>query len=91
MTHPTVAKPPSTLEATLTYLDVVLASPSVRVLNPGPAYPRLLASAVREAKATGSLVFNAQTVAVCREHDIERFLTEDRDFDRFSDFATERI
>ena len=35
--------------------------------------------------AKGNLVFDAQIVALCREHWIATILTNDRDFDRFHD------
>lgn len=69
----------------------LLASPSVELLLPGPHYPRLLAEAVREVDAVGNLVFDAQIVALCREAGVRTLLTEDRDFDRFSAFPTERL
>ena len=69
----------------------LLASPSVELLLPGPRFPELLAEAVREADAIGNLVFDAQIVALCREAGVRTLLTEDRDFDRFPAFATERL
>ena len=69
----------------------LLASPSVELLLPGPRFPELLADAVREADAIGNLVFDAQIVALCREAGVRTLLTEDRDFDRFRAFATERL
>ena len=69
----------------------LLASPSVELLLPGPRFPKLLADAVREADAIGNLVFDAQIVALCREAGVRTLLTEDRDFDRFPAFATERL
>jgi predicted nucleic acid-binding protein len=34
-------------------------------------------------EATGNLVFDAQIAALCREHGVDRLLSEDRDFRRF--------
>jgi predicted nucleic acid-binding protein len=42
VTHPRVFDPPTPLETALDALDQLLASPTCRVLNPGPHYPRLL-------------------------------------------------
>ena len=69
----------------------LLASPSVELLLPGPRFPQMLADAVREVDAAGNLVFDAQIVALCREAGVRALLTEDRDFDRFPGFATERL
>ena len=72
-------------------MERLLASPNVEVLRPGRRYPQLLADAVREADAVGNLVFDAQIVALCRESGVRTLITEDRDFDRFPRFATERL
>ena len=61
------------------------------MLFPGVDYPALLVEAIEEADAIGNLVFDAQIVALCREHGVSRLVTEDRDFDRFARLATERI
>ena len=69
----------------------LIASPSATVLSPGLGYSQLLAEAIREANAVGNLVFDAQIVALCREHGVSLLLTEDRDFDRFRGLRTEQL
>lgn len=69
----------------------LLASPSATVLFPGPGYPQLLAAVIREGNAIGNLVFDAQIVALCRQHGVSRLLTEDRVFARFGELRTERL
>ncbi len=69
----------------------LLASPSATVLSPGRGYSQLLAEAIREGNAVGNLAFDAQIVALCREHGVSALLTEDRDFDRFRGLRTERL
>jgi predicted nucleic acid-binding protein len=44
-----------------------------------------------EAGSRGNLVFDAQIVAVCREHGAGTLLTEDRDFRRFSGISVRRL
>jgi toxin-antitoxin system PIN domain toxin len=83
VTHPRTFNPPTTLEVALEYLDRLLGSPSARLLTPGPDFPALFGDACREAAAAGNLAFDAQLVAVCREHGVSELLTEDRDFSRF--------
>jgi uncharacterized protein len=83
VTHPRILRPPSSLEAALAAMHELLASPSCRVLYPGPAYWGLLREALLDSKGSGNLVFDAQIVAVCVEHGATRVLTEDRDFRRF--------
>ncbi|MDE2904759.1 MAG: PIN domain-containing protein [Acidobacteriota bacterium] len=90
VTHPRLLDPHSADRAGAA-LQRVLASPSVELLLPGRGFPTLLLEAIREAGAIGNLVFDAQIVALCREAGVSTLLTEDRDFDRFSGFATERL
>ena len=92
VTHPRLFDPPHTLDEACAALDRILASPSLRILNPGERFWALLAHAVREADATGNLVFDAQLAAVCRENGVSVLLTEDRDFARFAGLLrTERL
>lgn len=88
VTHPRVFDPPYEAGAACEAISRVLASPSVRVLVPGDRYPDLLLAAIRQARAVGNLVMDAQIVAVCREAGAQRLLTEDRDFARFTGFRT---
>ena len=90
VTHP-VFHPPSTLDEATAALEGLLASPSLLVLTPAERYWQLLKEALAEARATGNLAFDAQIVAVCREHGVHTLLTEDRDFHRFGDFRVEHL
>ena len=91
VTHPRVFSPPSTLEVAIEFIEQLVRSPSMRLLGAGPGYWNHLCAAVMAAKATGNLVFDAQIAAVCIEHGIERILTEDRDFARFTQLHVERL
>ena len=91
VTHPRLFDPPYSASEACEALTRLVASPSVTVVVPGPAYPVLLMEAIREANAIGNLVFDAQIVALCRENGISRLLTEDRDFDRFKGLGVERL
>lgn len=91
VTHPKLFSPPHSAGEACEATARLLASPSVTVLLPGSGYPKLLAEAIREGNAVGNLAFDAQIVALCREHGVSRLLTEDRDFDRFRDLRTERL
>ncbi|HYD49538.1 MAG TPA: hypothetical protein VEB21_14375, partial [Terriglobales bacterium] len=48
------------LAPALEFLEHLLASPSARLLLPGPAYPTLFAEACRDGTARGNLAFDAQ-------------------------------
>jgi uncharacterized protein len=71
--------PPDALDA----VDALVASRSVRVLYPGRRYLPLLRGLVRDGRAKGNLVFDAQIGAVCLEHGATTILTNDMDFRRF--------
>lgn len=91
VTHPRVFSPPTSLEIALTYVTHLLESPGVRLLTPGPSFPTLFAEACRAGGIRGNLVFDAQIVAVCREHGVATLLSEDRDFVRFSSIDVQRL
>jgi hypothetical protein len=91
VTHPRLFDPPYPVEQAIEALGRVLESPSLRVLYPGERYWPLLADAVREARAAGNLVFDAQIVALCREAGVSALLTEDRDFARFGGLVVEPL
>jgi toxin-antitoxin system PIN domain toxin len=82
-THLRVFTPPSTLAQALDFLDGVLASPSVRMLLPTPAFAASFREACEAGGVRGNLAFDAQIAASCREHGIDTILTADRDFARF--------
>jgi hypothetical protein len=82
-THRRVFDPPSTILQALEAIDALLDSPSVRLLAPTPLRWPLLRETIRMGETSGNLAFDAEIAAVCREHGVERILTEDRDFGRF--------
>lgn len=84
VTHPRVLDPPSSVDEALAAVRSLVQSPSARVLSPGASWPALFEEAVREGNTRGNLAFDAQIVAVCREHGANRLLTRDRDFARFA-------
>ena len=84
VTHPKVFNPPSKLSEALEFVQSVTDAPACRLLRPGNHYLHHLFSVMREADARGNLVFDAQIVALCREHSVTSILSNDRDFERFS-------
>jgi toxin-antitoxin system PIN domain toxin len=91
VTHARIFHPPTGLEPALQFLAQVLGSPSARLLVPGPTFATLFADACRDGGVQGNLAFDAQVVAVCREHGVSTILTEDRDFSRFETPAPIRL
>lgn len=84
VTHPKLLNPPSTLEEATGSLVGLLESPSVVLLNPAQNFWPILMETARAAGAKGNILYDAQIVAVCREHGVREILSEDRDFTRFS-------
>lgn len=72
-------------------IDVLVASPSARVLLPGRRFLPMLRDLVLGGHARGDLVFDAQIAAVCLEHGATTILTEDRDFHRFAGITVRGI
>jgi len=83
VTHRRVFNPPSTIGQAIGAIDALLESPSVRILTPSAGHWSFLRATITAGEATGNLVFDAQIAALCREHGVERLLSEDRDFHRF--------
>jgi toxin-antitoxin system PIN domain toxin len=79
----TIFDPPTPVAQALDFVDNLLASPSTRVLVPGPRHWRLLCDTVKEAQVRGGMVTDAVIVALCREHGVDTVLSNDRDFRRF--------
>lgn len=87
VTHPRILDPPTDEATAVAALESVVASHSVRVLNPGQEFWGILKELVIEARARGNLVHDAQIAALCLEHGATTILTEDRDFHRFTDLT----
>jgi toxin-antitoxin system PIN domain toxin len=83
--------PPTPLAQAVDFVDRVLASPSVRVLNPGPRHWELLRSVLDDAQARGGLVTDAVIVALCREYGVDTILSNDRDFHRFTGVTVQAL
>ena len=91
VTHPKVFNPPSKLTEALDFARSVTEAPSCRLLAPGNHYLEQLFAVMQEADARGNLVFDAQIVALCREHGISKVLTNDRDFERFDGISVDYL
>jgi len=91
VTHPKVFNPPSKLSEALAFARSVTEAPACRLLKPGNHYLEQFFSVMQEADARGNLVFDAQIVALCREHGISSVLTNDRDFERFGGVSVDYL
>lgn len=91
VTHPKVFNPPSKLDEALDFIKSVTDAPACRLLKPGKHYLDQFFTVMQEADARGNLVFDAQIVALCREHGISKVLTNDRDFERFDKITVDYL
>ena len=78
-----IFNPPTPIAQAVEFVDRLLASPTVRILDPGPRHWELLRTILDEAQVRGGLVTDAVIVALCHEHGVDTVLSNDRDFDRF--------
>jgi hypothetical protein len=83
VTHPKLFDPPTTAKDATESMENLLQSPSLVVLTPGENFWAMLNHTIHQAGIRGNLVYDAQIVAVCREHGVADVLSEDRDFTRF--------
>lgn len=75
--------PPTSTDQAVDFVDRLLASPTVRVLGPGPRHWEQLKAVLDRAQVRGGLVIDAVIVALCREYGVQELLSNDRDFHRF--------
>lgn len=79
----TVFSPPTAIDEAFDFVGVLLDSPSVRVLTPGPRHFALLRDTAAEARIGGARMTDAVIVALCREHGVDTVLSADSDFRLF--------
>ncbi|MCA9515821.1 MAG: PIN domain-containing protein [Myxococcales bacterium] len=91
VTHPRLFEPPSSPDGAIAFIAALLASPTARLLLPGPRYWHVFQELVADGSITGNLAFDAQIAAVCVENGAGELITEDRDFNRFSGLRTRRL
>lgn len=83
-THPNVFRNPFTLAQAWSFLEAVLASPSMTVLTETERHHRVVSEVFAEIPdIRGNLVFDAHTAILMREHGIKTIYTRDGDFNRF--------
>ena len=91
VTHRRVFSPPSSVAQAAAFIEGLVAAPTCEVVRPGGEFLDRLLAVAREADARGNLMFDAQIVALCREHGVDTVLTNDRDFERFEGLQVRRL
>lgn len=82
VTHP-VLELPTSVVAAFRFLDLLLASPSLRRLLPTEDTSRVLREVLEESGARGRRVHDAHIFALCLEHGVRELLTADKGFRLF--------
>lgn len=84
VTHPQVFRSPWTLHEALAFVDALLASPTLRLLDHTARHAETLAEVAREVPGVrGNLVHDAHLAAQLKEHGVRRVCTRDTHFHRF--------
>jgi toxin-antitoxin system PIN domain toxin len=83
-THPNVFRKPFTLSQAWSFVEAVMASPSMTALIATDRHEQVAAEVFAEIPdIRGNLVFDARTAILMREHGIKTIYTRDADFNRF--------
>ena len=83
-THPNVFRKPFGLRDAWAYLEAILRSPSLAILNETDRHGEVMTDVFREVSdLRGNLVFDAHTAVLMKEHGVRRIYTRDTDFHRF--------
>jgi len=84
-THPRVFRNPFSLHDAWSFLEAVLAAPSVGLLVQTRLHHEVATKVFSELPdLRGNLVFDARTAILMREHGIRAIYTRDSDFNRFA-------
>jgi toxin-antitoxin system PIN domain toxin len=84
ITHPRVFRKPWSVAEAWSFVEAVLASPSLGILVAAERHADVAAEVIRSLPSlSGNLLYDAQTAILMREHGIRRIYTRDTDFHRF--------
>jgi toxin-antitoxin system PIN domain toxin len=83
-THPRLFSKPWSVVAGWNFLTALLESPSAHILLPTARHREILAEVISEIPyLQGSILHDAHTAVLMREHGIREICTRDTDFNRF--------
>jgi len=84
VTHPRVFRTPWGAGQAWSFIEALLASPSLGVLIPTERHSDVVSEVIKEVSHLyGNLMHDLQTAALMREHGIKKIYTRDTDFHRF--------
>lgn len=83
-THARVFRRPLSAEQAFTFLEPILSSDVVTVLEATPRHTTLLRTTIRElGRPSGNVFHDLHTAVLMREHGVTEIMTADADFRRF--------
>lgn len=83
-THPRVFRKPWSASKAWSFIEAILAAPSLDVLIPAERHAEVAAALIKELPhLSGNLMHDAQTAVLMQEHGIKTIYTRDTDFHRF--------
>lgn len=84
ITHPRVFRKPWSVTEAWSFVEAILASPSLDILIAGRRHVDVAAEVIKNLPSlSGNLLYDAQTAILMREHGIKRIYSRDTDFHRF--------
>jgi len=83
VTHPRAMRRPWSMVEAWAFVAVLLRSPHITVLGPGPGHAAAADRMLSAPGVRGNLVHDAHIAAVLAEHGVRRIYTRDQDFRRF--------
>jgi toxin-antitoxin system PIN domain toxin len=83
ITHPGLFAQPYSVDEAVSIVQEWFRQPNVVPLDPGPRHMTLLGELLRQVQVGGKLVNDANLAALAKEYRAQ-FVTNDRDFERFS-------
>jgi len=85
ITHPRVFRKPWSVTKAWSFIEAVLASPSLSILVATGRHADVAAEVIKSLPSlSGNQLYDAQTAILMREHGVRRIYTRDTDFHRFS-------
>jgi hypothetical protein len=84
VTHPRILRHPFSADQAWSFIEALLASPSLGLLIPTDRHAAVLAQVLAQAPLlSGNIIHDAHTAVLMREHGVRRIYTRDTDFHRF--------
>lgn len=88
VTHPRIFSVPSRAEEAWEFLNSLMESPTLHLLNEAMGYPDILRQLLISSRVVGPKVHDARIAGICLNHGVQFLWTADRDFARFPTLKT---